>query len=279
MVPEQFQAPTQVERPSELLRGKKKSRATAQDSQASLRACEGKMPLGKPHGRPPDLPNSYTQRSPAMEQSPIDLKALVRTHKNWRPVLDDRASAHIDPLPGPTTIQTGPNTYFEVSALLEGEQNIILPIPDSEQAVIPKTFSFSPLPLVLSPLDTLKRDLKPGGVAPKQHRAAHRPTCLKPPDHITEDLEKAGGAQQKSAPAILPWPQLAIPVRTPNVQAPDPCTVEAKCKAKWPPQVQATEHKHRFERLLQEAPYEPDLDDLNDTGTCKPEVRLAVPPS
>ncbi|KAF8489659.1 hypothetical protein F5888DRAFT_1870139 [Russula emetica] len=277
-VPEQIQAPTQVERPSESLWGKKAWHSTGQDSQASLCALEGKTTLGKVHGRPPDLPDSHTQGSVAMEQGLVDPKALVRMHKKRRPVLDKGASAHIDPWPGPGTIQTGSDAYFKVSALLEGEQDFIPPIADSEQAVTPKTFSFSSLPLVPLPLDTLERDLKPGeGVAaPKRHGAAQRPARLKPPDHIAEDLEKAGGAQQESAPAMLGWPQLTIAVRTGNVKAPDPCTVEAKRKAKWPPRVQATEHKHRPEWLPQEVPYRCDPDDLNGTGTCKPEDELAV---
>ena len=59
-VPEQIQAPTQVEWLSESFRGKKLRRATGQDSQASVHALEGKTPLGMAHGRPPDLPNLYT---------------------------------------------------------------------------------------------------------------------------------------------------------------------------------------------------------------------------
>ena len=41
-----------------------------------------------------------------------------------------------------------------------------------------------------------------------------------------------------------------------DVETPDPCTVEAKCKAKWPPRGQATEHKHRPDQLPRELPYD-----------------------
>lgn len=37
---------------------------------------------------------------------------------------------------------TDPDIYFEASALLEGEQNFILPSADSEQAFAPKPFHF-----------------------------------------------------------------------------------------------------------------------------------------
>jgi hypothetical protein len=126
----------------------------------------------------------------------VDPKALVRMYQERRPV---SAGAHIDPWPDPGTIHIDPDVYFEASALLEGEQKIILPSADSEQAVAPKIFSFSPLLLVLPSPDTLECDLKHGeGVEPKQYDAAQRPARLKPPDHVAEDSDEAGGAWRES---------------------------------------------------------------------------------
>ena len=169
-VPEQIQAPTQVEGPLESLRGKKMRRATGHDSQASARALEGMTPPGMAHGRPPDPAGSYMRGSIVLERKPVDPKALVREIEARRPVLDKGAGAHIDLWPDPGTIHINPDAYFEVSALLEGEQNFGLPSADSEQAVTPKTLSFLSWPLVPPP-DTLERE----GVEPKwQDDAAPR---------------------------------------------------------------------------------------------------------
>ncbi|KAF8491208.1 hypothetical protein F5888DRAFT_1737803 [Russula emetica] len=111
----------------------------------------------------------------------------------------------------------------------------------------------------------LKRDLKPGeGAEPEQHDATQRPTRLKPPDH-------AGGVWWESTPLILDCPQLALAVEMGNVKAPNPCTVEAKRKAKWPPRGQATEQKHGPDQQPREVLYECDPNVLKRTGTCKPE--------
>jgi hypothetical protein len=84
----------------------------------------------------------------------------------------------------------------------------------SEQAVTSKTFSFSSLPLVLPPSDTLERNSKPGeGVGPKQHDVAQRPTCLKPPDRASKDPDEAGEACQARAPATVDCPQLVINIK------------------------------------------------------------------
>ena len=72
-----------------------------------------------------------------MEQNTIDLKALIHVHQVQRPVPDKGASAHIDPWPNLGTIHTKMDAYFEVSVLLEGEQNFALPSADSKQAVTP----------------------------------------------------------------------------------------------------------------------------------------------
>jgi hypothetical protein len=50
-----------------------------------------------------------------------------------------------------------------------------------------------------------------------------------------------------------------------DVEAPNLRTVEAKQKAKWPLQGQATEQRHGPGQLPREAP-----NDLKNTGTCKP---------
>lgn len=52
-----------------------------------------------------------------------------------------------------------------------------------------------------------------------------------------------------------------------NVEAPNPRTVEAKLKAKWPPRGQATEHKRGPDP--REVLYERNSNDLKCTGTCK----------
>ena len=128
-----------------------------------------------------------------------------------------------------------------MSALLEGEQNFALPSVDSEQAITPKTFSFSSWSLVLPPPDTLKRDLKLGEGAdhgqhdtthlkpeePEQHNATQRPTCLKKSEHVAKDLDKAGGVWPESDPAILVCPQPIFAVEMGNVEVPNPGMVEA----------------------------------------------------
>jgi hypothetical protein len=62
-----------------------------------------------------------------------------------------------------------------------------------------------------------------------------------------------------------------------DVEAPNPCTVEAKRKAKWPPRGQATEHKRGPDRPPRGVPYGCDPNVLKSTGTCKPEGELAAP--
>ena len=96
-----------------------------------------------------------------------------------RPVLHRSVAnvgAHIDLWPDPGTIYTDPDVYIEVSTLLEGEQQLILPSADSEQAVALQVFSFSSFPLALPPPETLERDLKPNeGAEPERHDVAQHP--------------------------------------------------------------------------------------------------------
>ncbi|KAF8489964.1 hypothetical protein F5888DRAFT_1743333 [Russula emetica] len=123
----------------------------------------------------------------------------------------------------------------------------------------------------------LERDLKPGeGAEPEQHDAAQHPAHLKPPDHVAEDSDKAGGAWWERTPLILGCPQLTFAVEMGDVKTPNPCMVEAKRKAKWPPRGQATEQKHRPDRPPREVLYKCDPNVLKRTGTCKPEDELAI---
>jgi hypothetical protein len=202
------------------------------------------------HGHPSDPANSYTQGSTGLEQSLVDSKALVCMHQARRPGLDEGASTHINPWPDSSTGHINLDIYFEVSALLEGEQKFTLPSMDSEQAVTSKILSFSSLPLVLLPPDTLEHDLKTGsgsgkGVDPGQHDVAGCPACLKPSDHTAIDSEEAGRARRASTPAMFDCPQpIFAAVGKGDIKAPpNPCTAEAKCKAEWPLREQATEHK------------------------------------
>jgi hypothetical protein len=61
-----------------------------------------------------------------------------------------------------------------------------------------------------------------------------------------------------------------------DIEAPNLRTVEAKRKAKWPPQGQATEQRRAPGLLPREMLYECDPNDLKSTGTCKPEGELAI---
>jgi hypothetical protein len=89
----------------------------------------------------------------------------------------------------------------------------------------------------------LKRDLKPGEGVDRRRDVAQRPAGLKPP-------------------------QLVIAVEEDDIEAPNPRTVEAKCKAQWPPQGQATECKHGPARGATKAHSEC-LQAVS--GNCKPE--------
>jgi hypothetical protein len=226
-------------------------------------------PLRAAHGCPPDPAGSYAQGSTVLKQRPIDPKALVCIIQMRRPVVDEGAGAHIDPWPDPGTVHSNLDAYFKVSALLEGEQKLILPSADSEQAVTPKTFSISCL---LLPPNTLECE----GVEPEQHDAAQRPAHLTLPEQVAKDPDKAGGVWLKSAPAVLTCPQLATKVEMGNIKVPNTGMVEAKHKAEWPVQGLATEHECGHDQSPPEAPYERDPKVLRDTGACKPEDESAT---
>jgi hypothetical protein len=110
-------------------------------------------------------------------------------------------------------------------------------------------------------------------VEPERHDVAQRPARLKPPDYVAEDSGKAGGVWPESAPAMLGCPQLVFAVEMGDIEAPNPRTVEAKRKAKWPPRGQATEHKHGPDQPPREVLYRCVL---KNTGTCKPGGELAI---
>ena len=83
---------------------------------------------------------------------------------------------------------------------------------------------------------TLEHDLKPReGEEQKLHSAALHDTRLDLPNHVAEGSDDAGEVCQKSAHAIgFPW--IVFAVETGDVEALNLCTVEARRKAKWPPQ-------------------------------------------
>ena len=270
--PEQIQAPTHVERLSELLQGKKSRRATGQDSQVSARVLEGRTPLGMAHGRPPDPADPYMQGSTVLERNTVDPKALVHVHQAQRPVPNEGADVHIDPWPNPGTIHINTDAYFEVSVLLEGEQNFALPSADSKQAVTPKIFSFTSWLLVLPLPNTLGHDLKPSkGAEAERCNVARCPARLKPAGHVAEDPNEAGGAWREIVPPMPGCPQLGLEVDEGNIEAPNPCMVEATRRTKWPPRGQATEDGPRPDWPLRKAPWERDPNILKGPSTCKPE--------
>lgn len=196
-MPEQIHAPTRVGKPSESLWGKKLWRAIGQDSQAPAHALEGEMLLGIVHGRPPDPTDPYMRGPVTLERNLIDPKALVRMRQARRPIPDEGAGMQLG------TIHTEMDACFDVSLLPEGEQNFALPNVDSEQAVTPKIFSSSHLPLVLPLPDTLERDLKHSeGAEPKRRDVAKRPARSKPACHVAEYLDEEGRAWKESVPAV-----------------------------------------------------------------------------
>lgn len=100
------------------------------------------------------------------------------------------------------------------------------------------------------------------------------------PDHAARVSEEVGGARRASTSAMLKCPQLVLAIGKgdveQDVEAPIPCMVEAKRKAEWPPQGQATQHEcgpDRPDRSPQKVPPEHDPNVLEGTGTCKPGCR------
>jgi hypothetical protein len=56
--------------------------------------------------------------------------------------------------------------------------------------------------------------------------------------------------------------QFTFAAKMGNTEAPNPCMVEAKHRAKWPPRGHSTEHKRGPNQLPREVPYEHDPNDL-----------------
>ena len=76
--PEQIRASTEVERPLESLRGKALWRAMGQMNSASVRALEGKTPIGEAHGRPPDFSDRQMEGTVVWEPAFVEPMADAR---------------------------------------------------------------------------------------------------------------------------------------------------------------------------------------------------------
>jgi len=199
----------------ELLPGEASQRAMGQMVLTSAHALEGKTPIGEAHGRPPDTPNPQRQGSTAWEPMFAIPKARVRVHEAWRPVLDKGARMHPDPWPNLGAIIIDPDTCIGSALQLEGEQNFHIPCVGSKLHAAPSApqhFSLSPLPPILSPLNTLACKNSPHreGAATKWHtiKDCPCPELWKPPNLQAEDLQEAGGALSAlgNVPVILEGP-------------------------------------------------------------------------
>ena len=99
---------------------------------------------------------------------------------------------------------------------------------------------------------------------------------MKKSKHIAKDPDKAGGVWPESDPAILVCPQPVFAVEVGDIEAPNPDMIEAQCKAKWPPQVLATECKCGPDWSPQEVLHKHNPNVLKGTGTCQPMVEPAI---
>ena len=125
--------------------------------------------------------------------------------------------------------------------------------------------------------DPLECNLKPNErVEPERRDVAKRPACLKAAGRVAKDPDKAGGAWKETVPSMPDYPQLGLEIERGEVEAPNPCTVEATRRTKWPPRGQATEDGHGPDLPPRKAPCERDPNTLKGTGTCKPEGELAI---
>src|SRR5712691_10623946 len=159
----------------------------------------GMMPIGEAHGCPPDFPDPQTQGSTVWEPESDDPKARGCATRARRPILDEGARVRPDPWPNLGIVTIYPDTCRGSASLLEGEQNIDLPHVGSEQdAAQPapqnSSLSFSPLPPVPPPPDTLARENPPGEGAATERRATEdrRPEASKPLKLQAENLQEAG---------------------------------------------------------------------------------------
>ena len=71
-------------------------------------------------------------------------------------------------------------------------------------------------------------------------------------------------------------PQLGLEVDEGDVEAPNPCTVEATRRTKWPPRGQATENGRGPAQPPRMTSRECDPNALKGTGTCKPKDEPAI---
>ncbi len=75
---------------------------------------------------------------------------------------------------------------------------------------------------------------------------------------------------------MLGCPQLALAVEMGEIEAPNPRTVEAKCKTKWPPRGQTAERERVPDWSPREVLHKCNPNVLKSTGNCKPEGELAA---
>ena len=84
-------------------------------------AQEGHMPIGEACGCPANSPDTQTQGSTVWEPEPDNLKACVRAHQAWRPVLDDGGHTCLDLWLNLGVVIIDPDIYFGSASQLEGE--------------------------------------------------------------------------------------------------------------------------------------------------------------
>jgi hypothetical protein len=75
---------------------------------------------------------------------------------------------------------------------------------------------------------------------------------------------------------MLGCPQLALAVEMGEIEAPNPRTVEAKRKTKWPPRGQTAERERVPDWSPREVLRKRNPNVLKSTGNCKPEGELAA---
>ena len=119
--PEQNRSLVDAEGLLEPSQGEASWHATWHKSPLSARTLRGTAPLGKMHGRPPDLFDLRSEDSIVLEQDVVVPKAQ-------KPVFVEGECARPDPWPGLDTITTDLDVCSRASVLLEGEQNKILPM-------------------------------------------------------------------------------------------------------------------------------------------------------
>jgi len=133
----QIHAPTIAGGLLESLPGESSQHMIGQTGLTSVRALEGKMPIGEVHGCPPDLPDLQRQGSIVWEPAVVILKAHVHAHQAWRPVPNKGACVHPDPWPSPDIVITKLDACLGSALQPEGEQNIHIPCVGSKLHAAP----------------------------------------------------------------------------------------------------------------------------------------------